>query len=175
MEKLKYKNRLSFFTFHILYVRLKVYLYLYTQYNYESTFTKIEIINKFENTNRMLKFIAMSTPNRRRKQRQAEDLLKPNVCIPIVGFLYLHQCLCVCWPTAVCVTGIARRTIIVCSRLAATNRLTSVPQNEFTSYYYILREWPVCDSLLIIKEKRVVFKCFYFGVQHANVQVCLVY
>ncbi|CAH0731548.1 unnamed protein product, partial [Brenthis ino] len=30
----------------------------------------------------------MTTQNRRRKQRQAEDLLKPNVCIPIVGFLY---------------------------------------------------------------------------------------
>lgn len=28
------------------------------------------------------------TLNRRRKQRQAEDLLKPNVCIPIVRFLY---------------------------------------------------------------------------------------
>ncbi|KAL4712573.1 hypothetical protein ACJJTC_007589 [Scirpophaga incertulas] len=32
----------------------------------------------------------LGTPNRRRKQRQAEDLLKLNVCvcIPIVGFLY---------------------------------------------------------------------------------------
>ncbi|CAG9569920.1 unnamed protein product [Danaus chrysippus] len=37
-----------------------------------------------------IEIFGIATPNRRRKQRQAEDLLKPNVCIPIVGFLYAH-------------------------------------------------------------------------------------
>lgn len=32
--------------------------------------------------------INSGNPDGRRKQRQAEDLLKTNVCIPIVGFLY---------------------------------------------------------------------------------------
>lgn len=50
-----------------------------------------------------IEFFGVATPNRRRKQRQAEDLLKPNVCIPIVGFLYAHvgaraASLCVCEP-----------------------------------------------------------------------------